>query len=415
VLERSVENVPAVSDVFDIIGAIYRYLEGSPQRHGVLAEKIKKHNIVNGKTALHSLSETRWAARSDNLDTILNIFPAIISMLQEMSENGESAADGLQVRMLQLKFVASCIILNRCFSLSRCISEYLQREDMDLVSAITGIQSLKDTLSSLRNDVQFDKFLSEAKEFCRNSEIEVLEFDQQNLPKRQRTLPSYFRDGSVLLDQEGLVLQADPPRCSMEHSLKRNFYFPLLDRLHNELEKRFSSRACEILSLANVLHPQHFTAENASKAKKIANFYGIDEDQVGNQFILLSNSPNILAWREKFQQHIARNAQKNASDQKPWSCLPTLLQVFSKNDLHTLYPEVFELVQIVATLPVTVASCERTHSKIKIINNYLRASMSDDRLDSLVEITVERDLADKIELRSLVDSFKTTGNRRLPL
>jgi hypothetical protein len=68
--------------------------------------------------------------------------------------------------------------MKKRFSLSRCISEYLQREDMDLVSATTGIQSLKDTLSSLRNNIQFDEFLSEAKEFCRNSEIEVLEFDQ---------------------------------------------------------------------------------------------------------------------------------------------------------------------------------------------------------------------------------------------
>lgn len=71
VLERSVENVPAVVDVFDIIGAVYRYLEGSTQRHGMLAEKMKKHNIVKGKTVLHSLSDTRWSTRSDNLDTIL--------------------------------------------------------------------------------------------------------------------------------------------------------------------------------------------------------------------------------------------------------------------------------------------------------------------------------------------------------
>ena len=86
-----------------------------------------------------------------------------------------------------------------------------------------------------------------------------------------------------------------------------------------------------------------------------------------------------------------------------------------KNDLHNLYPELFEVVRVVATLPVTVASCERTHSKIKIINNYLRASMSNERLESLIQIAVETDLADKIELSSLVDVFKTVKNRKLPL
>ena len=72
-------------------------------------------------------------------------------------------------------------------------------------------------------------------------------------------------------------------------------------------------------------------------------------------------------------------------------------------------------MKVVTTLPVTVASCERAHSKIKIINNYLRASMSDDRLENLVQISIERDMADRIELDSLVDKFKAAGSRKLPL
>ena len=237
VLEKSAENVAPVNDVFDIIGAICRYLEGSPQRHTLFKEKMKMYNIVKGKTALHSLSDTRWAARSDNLDPVINAFPAIISMLKEMSGKGESAADGLLVRMLPFKFIASCLIL-KSFLLSRCISEYLQREDMDLVSAVSGIQSLQDTLSSFRNDVKLDEFLSKAKEFCEQSEVDVVEVGQQSCPKRQRTLPSYFRDGSVLLDQDALVLQADPPgEESTAYLFDTNFYFPLLDRLENELEK----------------------------------------------------------------------------------------------------------------------------------------------------------------------------------
>ena len=92
------------------------------------------------------------------------------------------------------------------------------------------------------------------------------------------------------------------------------------------------------------------------------------------------------------------------------SCKSSVRMIYT-----TFYLELFEVVGVVATLPVTVASCERTHSKIKIINNYLRASMSDERLESLIQIAVEKDLADKIELGSLVDVFKTVKNRKLPL
>ena len=164
-----------------------------------------------------------------------------------------------------------------------------------------------------------------------------------------------------------------------------------------------------------MFHPKHLTAENATKAEKITNCYGINGKQVENQFTLLSNSADISVWKKEYRQHVAKNAEKNVANQKPWSCLPTLLQVFSKNDLHILYPEFFDVVRVVATLPVTVASCERTHSKIKIINNYLCALMSDERLESLIQITVEKDLADEIELGSLLDVFKTVKNRKLPL
>ncbi len=66
-------------------------------------------------------------------------------------------------------------------------------------------------------------------------------------------------------------------------------------------------------------------------------------------------------------------------------------------------------------LPVTVASCERAHSKVKLKNTYVRASMSDDRLENLIKISIERDIAEKIELDNLVDAFKTKTNRKPPL
>ena len=91
-------------------------------------------------------------------------------------------------------------------------------------------------------------------------------------------------------------------------------------------------------------------------------------------------------------------------------CLPSLLDIFSKNDLHNLYADLFRVITIVATMPITVASCERTHSKVKIINNYLRAAMSPDRLEDLVQKSSEQDIADNNALSNVVDVF----NRQVP-
>ena len=63
-----------------------------------------------------------------------------------------------------------------------------------------------------------------------------------------------------------------------------------------------------------------------------------------------------------------------------------------------------------------MASCECTHSKMKILNNnYLRSSMSSDRLEDPVQISSERDIADTKELETLVDVFKLKRQRRIKL
>ena len=426
VLEKSVNNVPSVNDVFDIIGSVYHYLVGSPKRHALHEEKLQVHGISKGKIALHPLSDTRWTARSDNLEVVFNTLPAIISMLKAMSKEGESAADGLLVRMRKLKFIASCIVLKKCFALSRSVSEYLQHENMDLVSAVSGVQSLKDSLSSFRNEEKMDQFLQEARKYCTDQGLVVDDFDQvdqqhPNRPKRRRTIPSYFNDGTFYLDQDATAIQEEIPGNDRPRDLfKRDFFFPFLDWMHNELKRRFSSKACEILSLANVFHPKYFKEENSHQAQKLAKFYGIDPDVVVNQFILFSKSREIKVWKEKYEDFLKMKEKANndplTKAPETWLCLPTLLKVFGENSISNLYPDLFEVVKIVATLPATVASCERAHSKVKIINNYLRASMSDERLENLVHISIERDIADKIsELNTLVDTFRLASNGKLPL
>ena len=57
----------------------------------------------------------------------------------------------------------------------------------------------------------------------------------------------------------------------------------------------------------------------------------------------------------------------------------------------------------------------RAHSKVKIINTNLRASMSDERLEHLIKVSIERDIANKIELDSLFELFETSGSWKLAL
>ena len=334
VLEKSVDKVIPVRDILDIIGSIYKYMEGSPKRHAVYERKLQLKGIAKGKVALHSFSDTRWTARSDNLETIVNAMPAILEMLKEMSDEGDSAAEGLLVRMKKFKFVLGCHILLKCFSLSRSISEYLQHKDMDLVTAVSGIDALKRSLSAFLNEEEeYAKFVDEAESYCQENAFSFHGFESENNEtsrKRRKTIPAHFRDGSSFLHDEGLFAasQATTDPCG-NTSFKREFFLPLLDRLLNEIEKRFSADACKILSLASVFHPTKLNEENASKVEELGEFYALDSKMAANEFILLAKSNEIAVWKKEYFDYSKEKerADKEKAGKKPqtWLCLPMLL------------------------------------------------------------------------------------------
>jgi len=56
-------------------------------------------------------------------------------------------------------------------------------------------------------------------------------------------------------------------------------------------------------------------------------------------------------------------------------------------------------------VPVTSASAERVHSKLKIVKSALRSSSANDRMSDLVQIYVEHDTANGLGLSELVSEF----------
>ena len=70
-------------------------------------------------------------------------------------------------------------------------------------------------------------------------------------------------------------------------------------------------------------------------------------------------------------------------------------------------------LRILLTLPVTVASGERSFSKLKLIKNYLRTTMTQNRLVNLSILSIEKDIAADIDLTSVVREFAEAKARRV--
>ena len=76
----------------------------------------------------------------------------------------------------------------------------------------------------------------------------------------------------------------------------------------------------------------------------------------------------------------------------------------------TTRPVIFTLLQIGATLPVTVCTDERSFLSMKLLKSYLRSNMKEDRLSNLVLIYIHKDV--EINVEEVIDRF-AAKNRRL--
>jgi hypothetical protein len=61
---------------------------------------------------------------------------------------------------------------------------------------------------------------------------------------------------------------------------------------------------------------------------------------------------------------------------------------------------------------VTIASIERTFSKLKLLKNYLRSPMTQERLNGLMTLCIEKKLLDKIDINSIINVFVSKNVRR---
>jgi len=68
--------------------------------------------------------------------------------------------------------------------------------------------------------------------------------------------------------------------------------------------------------------------------------------------------------------------------------------------------------RIFFTMPVTMASAERSFSKLKLLKNYLRSTMSQERLNGLATLCIQKNLLDEIDIDIVVSDFISQNVRR---
>jgi hypothetical protein len=77
-----------------------------------------------------------------------------------------------------------------------------------------------------------------------------------------------------------------------------------------------------------------------------------------------------------------------------------------------VFPNLWIALRILLTLPVSVASGERSFSRPKLIKKYLRSTMGQSRLNELGLMSIENDAARQIDFTDVISSFANEKRRK---
>jgi hypothetical protein len=89
------------------------------------------------------------------------------------------------------------------------------------------------------------------------------------------------------------------------------------------------------------------------------------------------------------------------------------LNMIHAESIKYVYPNVEIALRIYLTLPVTVASCERSFSKLKLIKNYLRSTLGQERLTNLSILSIEQVMANNIDYEDIINDFASVKARKV--
>lgn len=128
---------------------------------------------------LKSSSQTRWACRSEAVKAIKSNYNVLLEALEEITEKcliSEMRAKGKGIlhQMKTFEFIFCLTMMQPILEMILKVSAVLQTENLDLLTAMSIVKSLKSSLSSMRSspkDEEFHKVFKKAVTMCEENNI----------------------------------------------------------------------------------------------------------------------------------------------------------------------------------------------------------------------------------------------------
>lgn len=352
---------------FGTVQTIYNLFSCSPKRWEILTDNIG--------CSLHCLSGTRWTDRVDSVRPFAAHLPGLKTALQDLlnlnlTSQTRSTIHGAITYVSSFKCVLMSAIWIKVLTAIDIRNQIIQARDATIDVEVRNLDSLLDDMKELRGD--FHKILTEAQHVARACGI-TPELTQVRQTRRSTD------------------------DLTPEKEFRRDVFLPILDSVIAGLSTRFNA-AKQINNTFNFLWLYTDMSEDdiVNKSTNFAKIYSTDVSE------------------KKLPQEVLQLKSIHSSNFGSKKLDPfALLNKLAHLNLEEIFINVSISLRIFCCLPATVASAERSFSKLSLIKNAHRSTMTQVRLNDLAMLGIESQLARQLDFSDCISSFASKRARKV--
>jgi hypothetical protein len=392
---QSSMNIPELTLVITQMGKIINFFNSSPNRSRLLSTVIERDETqpIRRKKILISFCATRWSQRDETFQHFQGSYLYIVKALRiilnllkspidRLAFDANTMADALNFlnTLESSSFNIGFHTILKYFSPLAAPTADLQGKAQDILSAHMGMKSVIHDFENIRKNVN-SSFNQVWNHSSRLADALGVELDKPRVSKK-----SVYRSNVGHAD--------DSPEVYYRNSL----CIPLLDKIINQLNSRFTNpdSVSKFLYMIPALMITKTFEETKEMVTDLGEKYSAD---IQNTFLLEAEVEifynSLAVWPEE--------------------SIPTTIAATLKAIDDKKFPNLYTLMKICGTLPVSSCECERSFSCMRRLKTWQRASMCDDRFSNLALMNIHREVLENLEPTKVLKAFIESNPRKIEL
>jgi len=376
VLSDVARSTTKVSSFFDTVQEIFNFFSKSGPRWASLTFGDNVANIIK-KKVLKKVCVTRWEARHDAVYALKYRYIDVLKSLTNISLTSQKTEErtrsiGIKNKIESFEFILLLTIWESILRPLYSVSKLLQSPNTTLHQACELLENCVTSIKSLR--INYNEIVASSKILCSQWGIST-----QPKGRRRVFAKKHFDEINHVDEDRRMDITEDNFRVTV--------FLPIIDTALSQLQGRFEGMKTVHNNFDFLTPSMILDSEESELIKTAYDFVQFYQNDISSDF------PRQLLSLKENLKNMKLKTIRDLSD------------FLLENDLCSVYSDIMTACIIFLTLPVTVASAERSFSKLKLIKNYLRISIGQERLSHIAVLNIEKNKTKELNIDKIIDDF----------